>query len=148
MCDRKLGLYFFLSCVLATPETSSRIMTPHLAYTIGEYTFCLGLRPFDFCWILTICVFSLRLTDSVAREFQKIQRDCSFFNLLHVASLRFSLVFLCVQFAFSASALHFLVRWISRLIALWSQGDVTKTGNGERGAGNGSLGTSCQRKPP
>ena len=26
--------------------------------------------------------------------------------------------------------------------------DVTKTGNGERGTGNGSLGTSCQRKPP
>ena len=28
------------------------------------------------------------------------------------------------------------------------QQDVTKTGNGERGTGNGSLGTSCQRKPP
>ena len=26
--------------------------------------------------------------------------------------------------------------------------DVTKTGSGERGAGNGSQGTSCQRKPP
>ena len=26
--------------------------------------------------------------------------------------------------------------------------DVTKTGNGERGTGSGSLGTSCQRKPP
>ena len=26
--------------------------------------------------------------------------------------------------------------------------DVTKAGSGERGAGNGSLGTSCQRKPP
>ena len=26
--------------------------------------------------------------------------------------------------------------------------DVTKTGSGERGTGNGSLGTSCQRKPP
>ena len=26
--------------------------------------------------------------------------------------------------------------------------DVTKTRSGERGTGNGSLGTSCQRKPP
>ena len=30
-------------------------------------------------------------------------------------------MYLC-QFVFSASALHFLVRWISRLIALWSKG--------------------------
>ena len=45
-------------------------------------------------------------------------------NNLLVASLRsqFSLVYLCVQFVFSAAALHFLVRWISRLIALWSKG--------------------------
>ena len=45
-----------------------------------------------------------------------------FFYLLLVASLRFSLVYLCIQFVFSATALHFLVRWISRLIALWSKG--------------------------
>ena len=47
-----------------------------------------------------------------------------FVNLFLVASLRvqFSLVYLCVQFVFSATALHFLVRWISRLIALWSKG--------------------------
>ena len=46
------------------------------------------------------------------------------FYLLLVASLRFSLVYLCIQFAFSPTALrfHFLVRWISRLIALWSKG--------------------------
>ena len=51
------------------------------------------------------------------------QCDCSFFfDLLLVASLRFSLVYLCMQFVFSATALHFLVRWISRLIALWSKG--------------------------
>ena len=47
-------------------------------------------------------------------------------NNLLVASLRsqFSLVYLCVQFVFSAAALHdhFLVRWISRLIALWYKG--------------------------
>ena len=47
-------------------------------------------------------------------------------NNLLLASLRsqFSLVYLCVQFVFSAAALHdhFLVRWISRLIALWYKG--------------------------
>ena len=44
-------------------------------------------------------------------------------NNLLLASLRsqFSLVYLC-QFVFSASVLHFLVRWISRLISLWSKG--------------------------
>ena len=50
------------------------------------------------------------------------QCDCSFFYLLLVASLRFGLVYLCIQFVFSATALHFLVRWIRRLIALWSKG--------------------------
>ena len=45
-------------------------------------------------------------------------------NNLLVASLRsqFSLVYLCVQFVFSAAAPHFLVSWISRLVALWSKG--------------------------
>ena len=37
---------------------------------------------------------------------------------------------------------------LSRLKFLDIVKDVTKTGNGERGTGNGSLGTSCQRKPP
>ena len=43
-----------------------------------------------------------------------------FFYLLLVTSLRsqFSLVYLCVQFVFSAAALHFLVRWITP----WSKG--------------------------
>ena len=53
------------------------------------------------------------------------QAQCDFsffFFLLLVASLRFSLVYLCVHFVFSTVALHFLVRWISRLIALWSKG--------------------------
>ena len=45
-----------------------------------------------------------------------------FFYLLLVARLRFSLVYLCVKFVFSAAVLHFLVRWMSRLIALWSKG--------------------------
>ena len=69
--------------------------------------------------------FSLHMAESVVREIKKTKRSVIvlFFNLLLVASLRsqFSLVYLC-QFVFSASALHFLVRWISRLIALWSKG--------------------------
>ena len=39
-----------------------------------------------------------------------------------VARLRFSLVYLCVQFVSSAAALHFLVKWISSFIAPSSQG--------------------------
>ena len=70
--------------------------------------------------------FSLHMAESVVREIQKTKRSVIvlFFNLLLVASLRsqFSLVYLCVQFVFSEAALHFLVRWISRLIALWSKG--------------------------
>ena len=65
------------------------------------------------------------VAESVVREIQKIKRSVIFlffFYLLLVASLRFSLVYLCVHFVFSTAALHFLVRWISRLIALWSKG--------------------------
>ena len=58
--------------------------------------------------------FLLQMAESVVREIKKTKRSacCSFFNLLLVASLRshFSLVYLCVQFVFSAAALHFLVR--------------------------------------
>ena len=32
------------------------------------------------------------------------------FNFLLVESLRFSLVYLCIQFVYTATALHFLVR--------------------------------------
>ena len=65
--------------------------------------------------------FSLHLGESVVREIQKTRPSVIvIFYLLLVASLRFSLVYLCVQFVFSAAVLHFLVRWISRLMALWS----------------------------
>ena len=63
--------------------------------------------------------FSLHLSESVVREIQKTKRSVIVhFFYLPVASLRFSLVSLCVHFVFSAAALHFLVRWMSRLIAL------------------------------
>ena len=58
------------------------------------------------------------------REIQKTKRSVIvlFFYLLLAASLRFSLVYLCVQFVFSAAVLHFLVRWINSKIALRSKG--------------------------
>ena len=66
--------------------------------------------------------FSLHLAESVLKEIQKTNAVwLFFFYLLLVGTLRFSLVYLCVSFVFSAAALHFLVRWI-RLIALWSKG--------------------------
>ena len=42
--------------------------------------------------------------------------------LLIIIAQSLSLVYLCVQFVFTAAPLHFLVRWISRLIAPWSKG--------------------------
>ena len=42
--------------------------------------------------------------------------------LLIIIAQSLSLVYLCVQFVFTAAPLHFLVRWISRLISLWSKG--------------------------
>ena len=54
------------------------------------------------------------VAESVVREIQKTKRSVIFlfffFYLLLVASLRFSLVYLCVHFVFSTAALHFLVR--------------------------------------
>ena len=66
--------------------------------------------------------FSLHLAESVLKEIQKTNAVwLFFFYLLLVGRLRFSLVYLCVSFVFSAAALHFLVRRI-RLIALWCKG--------------------------
>ena len=50
--------------------------------------------------------------ESVVREVQKTKPSviALFFYLLLAASLRFSLVYLCVQFVFCAAALHFLER--------------------------------------
>ena len=60
--------------------------------------------------------FSLHRAESVVREIQKTKRS------VIVLRSQSSLVYLCVQFVFSTAALHVLVRWISRLIALWSKG--------------------------
>ena len=122
MCDRKRGFLFFFSRhaqlslglwlrALQCEWINILLRTPSIWFLLDRN----GLR------------FSLHMDESVVREIQKPKRSMIvlfFFNLLLVASLRsqFSLVYLCVQFVFSATALHFLVRWISRLIALWSKG--------------------------
>ena len=46
--------------------------------------------------------FSSHMADSVVREIQKTKRS------VIVLRSQFSLVYLCVQFVFSAAALHFL----------------------------------------
>ena len=120
MCDRNQGLFLFLAtwatslwlrlCTLQCEWMNILLRTPSIWFLLDRN----ALR------------FSLHMAESVVREIQKTKRSVIvlFFNLLLVASLRsqFSLVYLCVQFVFSAAALHFLVRWISRLIALWSKG--------------------------
>ena len=114
MCDRNQGLFFFL----ATCATSCRIMTRCFTTWVNEYP---ATTPS--IWFLldrNALRFSFCCKGNPENQ---AQCDCSFFfYLLLVASLRFSLVYLCMQFVFSATALHFLVRWISRLIALWSKG--------------------------
>ena len=68
--------------------------------------FCSGLRPFGFLLDRNALRLSLHLAESVVREIQKTKRSVIvLFYLLLVASLRFSLVYLCVQFVFSAAAL-------------------------------------------
>ena len=122
MCDRNEGLFFFFSRHAQPPLglwlralqcewINILLRTPSIWFLLDRN----GLR------------FSLHMAESVVRQIQKTKRSMIvlfFFNLLLVASLRsqFSLVYLCVQLVFSEAALHFLVRWISRLIALWSKG--------------------------
>ena len=84
MCDRKLG-FFFLSC------DSRDLLSDYdsVPYTTSEKIFCLGLRPFDFCYILTLCAFHytwLTLLQGNSRKASAL----FLFYLLYVASLRFS----------------------------------------------------------
>ena len=111
MCDRNQGLFFF-----------SRHAQPSLG---------LWLRALQCEWInvllRTPSIWFLLDRNALRFSFcckgnpeNQAQCDCSFFYLLLVASLTFSLVYLCIQLVFFA--FHFLVRWISRLIALWFKG--------------------------
>ena len=121
MCDRNQGFFFLFSrhaqpplwlwlCTLQCEWINVLLRTPSIWFLLDRS----GLR------------FSLHMAEFVVREIQKTKHSVTVlsFNLLLVASLRsqFSLVYLCVQFVFSTAALHFLIRWISRLIALWSKG--------------------------
>ena len=67
--------------------------------------------------------FSLHMAESVVREIQKTKRSVIVLFLSSSSErvsdlIQFSLAYLCIQFVFSATTLHFLVRWI----ALWSKG--------------------------
>ena len=106
-CDRKLR-FFFLSCDSSNPLNFG-LWLRTLQYIKWIDSIMLRASSIWFLLDLNALRFSLpALTDSVAREFQKTKRIVIFLNLVYVASLRFSLVFLCVQFLFSAAALHLL----------------------------------------
>ena len=79
MCDRKLG-FFFLSCD-SRNLLSDYDSIPYTSYTTSEKIFCSGLRRSDFLLDLNSLRFSLHLTDSVAREFQKTKRIVLFLIL-------------------------------------------------------------------
>ena len=119
ICVIEIRDHFFF---LATCATSFRIMTPYFT----EWINILPRTPS--IWFLVDCNARSALFITPDRICCKgnpenqAQFDRSFLYLLLVTSLRFNLVYLCYQFVFSAAALHFLVRWISRLIALWSKG--------------------------
>ena len=114
----KSGILFFV----ATYLTSFRMMTLYFTMWVNKYSAKVSVYLF-FARSQRSAFFITH--GQIYSKGNQARCDCSFFfNLLLVASLRvqFSLVYLCVQFVFSAAALHFLVRWISRLIALWSKG--------------------------
>ena len=85
MCDRNQGFFFFL-----------RHAQPPLELWLRTLQCFIQLRTLDH---KALC-FSLHLTESVVREIQKTKRSVIvLFYLLLVERLRFSLVYLCVQFA-------------------------------------------------
>ena len=117
MCDRNQGFFFFFSRH-AQPPLGLWLRTLQCEWIN------ILLRTLSIWFLLdhNALRFSLHLAESVLKEIQKTNAAWLLFSyLLLVGRLRFSLVYLCVSFVFSAAALHFLVRWI-RLIALWSKG--------------------------
>ena len=105
MCDRNQGFFFFL----ATCATSFRIMTLYFTMCVNKFS-AKDSVYLVFAWSYNALRFSLHMAESVVREIQKTKRSVIvfFFYILLVTSLRsqFSLVYLCIQFAFSAAALH------------------------------------------
>ena len=115
MCDQKLGSFFFLSC------DTRNLLSCIIPYNMTEEI--LFLRVLLIIWFLldrNALRFSLhRWPILLLGKYSKPGAVWSFFffflNFLFVASLRCSLVYLCVQVLFSVTVLHLLVKWISGL---------------------------------
>ena len=114
MCDQKLGSFFFLSC------DTRNLLSSIIPYNMIEEI--LFLRVLLIIWFLldrNALRFSLhRWQILLLGKYSKPGAVWSFFfffNFLFVASLRCSLVYLCVQVLFSVAVLHLLVKWISGL---------------------------------
>ena len=114
MCDQKLGSFFFLSC------DTRNLLSSIIPYNMIEEI--LFLRVLLIIWFLldrNALRFSLnRWPILLLGKYSKPGAVWSFFfffNFLFVASLRCSLVYLCVQVLFSVAVLHLLVKWISGL---------------------------------
>ena len=105
--------------------TSFRIMTPYFTMWANKYSAMESVYlVFARSWRSALFIITGRICCKENPENQECAVWLFFFYLLLVASLRFSLLYmyLCVQFVFSAAALHFLIRWIRRLITLRCKG--------------------------
>ena len=105
--------------------TSFRIMIPYFTMWANKYSAMESIYlVFARSWRSVLFIITGRICCKENPENQECAVWLFFFYLLLVASLRFSLLYmyLCVEFVFSAAALHFLIRWISRLIALRCKG--------------------------
>ena len=115
MRDQKLGPFFFLSC------DTRNLLSSIIPYNMIEEI--LFLRVLLIIWFLldrNALRFSLnRWPILLLGKYSKPGAVWSFFffffNFLFVASLRCSLVYLCVQVLFSVAVLHLVVKWISSL---------------------------------
>ena len=122
ICHRNQGFFFFLATCAFQPPLGLWLPTLQCEWI---YIF-LRTPSIRFLLDCNVLRFSLHLAESVVREIQKTKRSVivlfNYIFFLYVARIRFSLVYLCVQFVFSEAALHFLVRRISTLIAIRSKG--------------------------
>ena len=112
MCDQKQGFFF-----LATCAGSFRIMTPCFKMWVIKYS-----AKYSIYLVFARskrCAFHYTWPNVLLGKYRKLSAVWLFFFNLLVASLRFSLVYLCVQFVFSAAVLHFLVRWIKVVKSLF-----------------------------
>ena len=113
MCDQKLGSFFFFSC------DTRNLLSSIIPYNMSEeILFLRVLLTISFLLDCNALCFSLhRWPILLLGKYSKPGAVWLFFffNFLFVASLRCSLVYLCVQVLFSVAVLHLLVKWISSL---------------------------------